>query len=86
MIRHILDRLTPQVDEVIIIANRHQQEYAALGVPVFSDYIQGFHGPLVGMATGLQHAGYDRVVFVPCDGPFISTELVKSFTGTIRAF
>lgn len=79
MIQHILDRLTPQVDEVIIIANRHQEDYAALGVPVFSDYIQGFHGPLVGIATGLQHAGYDRVVFVPCDGPFISTELVNSF-------
>ena len=86
MIQHILDRLTPQVDEVIIIANRHLESYAALGVPVFPDYIQGFHGPLIGIATGLEHANFNHVVFVPCDGPFISSELVKSFKDHYERF
>lgn len=80
MIQHILERLAPQADEVVIIANRNQQDYAALGVPVFSDYLEGFQGPLVGIATGLKEAQYDLVVFVPCDGPFISSELVKAFS------
>ncbi len=79
MIQHILDRLTPQVDEVIIIANRNVERYQSLGVSVYQDYLKGFNGPLVGMATGLEHARHQHVVFVPCDGPFISRELVQIF-------
>lgn len=86
MIQHILDRLIPQADEVLIIANRNQQDYASLGVPVFSDYLEGFQGPLVGIATGLEQAEYEQVVFVPCDGPFISTELIKTFLAQYKRF
>ena len=86
MIQHILERLTPQADEVIIIANRNQPDYEALGVPVFADFLEGFQGPLVGIATGLKEAQYDLVVFVPCDGPFISPELVKAFSEQYKRF
>ena len=86
MIQHILEKLTPQADEVIIIANRNQQDYRALGVSVFSDYLEGFQGPLVGIATGLKESQYDQVVFVPCDGPFISSELVKTFVEQYQRF
>lgn len=86
MIQHILDRLKDQVDEIIIIANRNQEAYAELGVPVYSDYLDGFQGPLVGIATGLKSAGYEHVVFVPCDGPFISSKLVHTFTQQYMRF
>lgn len=80
MIQHILERLSDQVDEVIIVANRNQTRYADLGVRVVEDLISGFQGPLVGIATGLTYASHDQVVFVPCDGPFISRELVNRFS------
>lgn len=80
MIQHILERLSDQVDEIIIVANRNQSRYADLGVRVVEDLITGFQGPLVGIATGLTHASHDQVVFVPCDGPFISRELVSRFS------
>lgn len=80
MIQHIIDRLKDQVNEIIIIANRNQEAYAELGVLVYADYLEGFQGPLIGIATGLKYAEYDHVVFVPCDGPFISSKLVHTFT------
>lgn len=86
MIEHIFERLSPQVDEVIIVANRNLDAYAKLGVPVVADFVEGFQGPLIGIATGLQQARFEHVVFVPCDGPFISSELVKSFIEQYERF
>lgn len=80
MIEQILERLQDQVDEIIIVANRNQDAYAELGVKVVADCLEGFQGPLVGIATGLEQACYQQVVFVPCDGPFISPDLVERFT------
>ena len=34
MVAHVLDRLRPQVDEILINANQHRVEYEAFGYPV----------------------------------------------------
>lgn len=80
LIEHILERLTPQVDELIINANRNSDRYASLGYQVYKDLDEGFQGPLMGIATGLTHAAGDWVVFVPCDGPFIPLDLITRFS------
>ncbi|WP_151703279.1 molybdenum cofactor guanylyltransferase MobA [Nitrincola alkalilacustris] len=76
LIEHIIERLSPQVGELIINANRNIDRYSSLGYSVFKDLDEGFQGPLMGIATGLTHATGDWVVFVPCDGPFIPLDLV----------
>jgi len=80
LITHILERLVPQVDELIINANRNIDRYASMGYQVVKDLDEGFQGPLMGIATGLTHATGDWVVFVPCDGPFIPLDLIEKFT------
>ncbi|MGD8577145.1 MAG: NTP transferase domain-containing protein, partial [Thiohalophilus sp.] len=51
MVLHIRDQLKPQVDQLLINANRNQQTYSALtGCPVISDQVGDFAGPLAGMA------------------------------------
>ena len=68
LIDHVLDRLRPQVDEILINANRSQARYQALA-PVIGDDNPDYLGPLAGMQAGLAAARHDWVLIVPCDGP-----------------
>ncbi len=73
---HVLAALTPQVDALLINANRHEDEYAALGAPVVSDPLEGFLGPLAGVLAGLEAASTPLVATLPCDSPFVPADLV----------
>ena len=76
MAAHAIERLAPQVDEILINANRNAAEYARFGHRVIADEIEGFAGPLAGFERGLAHAKGDLVVTVPCDSPFLPSDLV----------
>ncbi|WP_186369911.1 molybdenum cofactor guanylyltransferase MobA [Yersinia aleksiciae] len=77
LFQHVIDRLKPQVDHVLINANRHQALYQESGIPVISDIITGFVGPLAGMHAGLSHSSTEWVVFAPCDVPALPIHLVS---------
>ena len=76
MVAHAIERLAPQVDELLVNANRNPEAYAVFGHRVIADEIEGFAGPLAGFERGLAHATGDLVVTVPCDSPFLPTDLV----------
>ncbi len=76
MAQWAIERLSPQVDEVIINANQNPDRYAALG-KVVSDEISGFAGPLAGLHAGMRAAKHSLVVTVPCDSPFLPLDLVS---------
>ena len=76
MVQWVLERLAPQVAEVLINANQNLDAYAAFGHRVVSDGIGGFAGPLAGLQRGLAEASHDQVVTVPCDSPFLPLDLV----------
>ncbi|HHQ4652400.1 TPA: molybdenum cofactor guanylyltransferase MobA [Aeromonas hydrophila] len=78
LIDHVLDRLRPQVDEILINANRSQARYQALA-PVIGDDNPDYLGPLAGMQAGLAAARHDWVLFVPCDGPALPRDLMARF-------
>src|SRR4051812_13711902 len=50
--------------DFVIIANRHLDEYARYG-RVCSDAIEGFRGPLAGVAAALEAAAAERVLTLP---------------------
>ena len=77
MVAHVLQRLAPQVDEVLINANREAERYAALGPPVVQDDIAGFAGPLAGLHKGMRVAAHPYVLTVPCDSPLLPMNLVQ---------
>src|SRR5690606_31281849 len=52
MVEYVLEALRPQVDAVLISANRHQAEYGRYGHPVVTDDTDDYPGPLAGMAAG----------------------------------
>jgi molybdenum cofactor guanylyltransferase len=76
MVAHVVERLAPQVAEILINANRNPQEYARFGHRVIADEIEGFAGPLAGFERGLAHAAHPLVVTAPCDSPFLPSDLV----------
>lgn len=79
LVQHVLARLRPQVDSILISANRHTAEYGALGYPVLEDSIAEFPGPLAGILAGMESCGRGWLVVVPCDAPLLPTDLVIRF-------
>lgn len=84
MIEHILARITPQVDHVMINANRHIEHYQTYGVPVITDENDQFDGPLAGMQAALHHAATDWVLSVPCDSPLLPLDLASRLSQAVQ--
>ena len=85
MVAHVLARLKPQVDDILINANQHAAEYAAFGYRVIPDTIVGFAGPLAGLQVGLANASHALVATVPCDSPFLPHDLVARLAAALEA-
>ena len=77
MVAHVLKRLAPQVGHLMINANRNFDIYEQFGVPVYADDLSGYAGPLAGLQTGLRRCTTSYLLTVPCDGPFLPTNLVE---------
>jgi molybdopterin-guanine dinucleotide biosynthesis protein A len=77
MVQWVLERLRPQVDEVLINANQNLETYAAFGHRVVPDDIAGFAGPLAGLHAGMKAAAHPLVATVPCDSPFLPQDLIS---------
>ncbi len=85
MIEHIIAALTPQLDSILINANRNLDQYRRYGYPVIEDVMGDFFGPLVGMASGMQATNTDYILTVPCDSPFIPPVLVERLFRELQA-
>jgi molybdopterin-guanine dinucleotide biosynthesis protein A len=77
MAQWAIERLAPQVDEVLINCNQNLDAYARFGHRLVPDEIGGFAGPLAGLHAGLKAAAHPLVVSVPCDSPFLALDLVE---------
>jgi molybdopterin-guanine dinucleotide biosynthesis protein A len=85
MIAWVLERLAPQVDELLINANQNLAQYRSFGHPVISDEIGGFAGPLAGLHAGMKTAHGAFVLMVPCDSPFLPTDLAQRLFDALDA-
>ena len=75
ILARIIDRLRPQVSDIVINANGDATRFAAFGVPVVADSIVGYAGPLAGVHAGLEwvkanRPGVGHVVTIATDTPF----------------
>lgn len=83
LVSHIIERLAPQADEILINANREIESYKTLGYLVLQDEIADFAGPLAGMQLGLKHAAHEYVLTAPCDTPLLPLDLAERMLTTL---
>lgn len=76
MVAHVIDRLGPQVGQLMLNINQDEQQFLQFGLPLVTDAVRGFAGPLAGLHAGLSHASTEWVITAPCDSPFVPTDLV----------
>lgn len=84
MVEAVLARLAPQVAEIVINANQNLEAYGRFGHRVIADSIGGFAGPLAGLHAGLGAARHPLAVTVPCDSPFLPSDLVARLKNALN--
>lgn len=85
MVHWVIERLAPQVDELLINANQNGERYAAFGHRVVPDQIPGFAGPLAGLHAALATATHPLVATAPCDSPFLPADLISRLFSALTA-
>lgn len=87
MVAHVVARLTPQVDTLIISSNRNRDAYIRYSETVLadaSDEAGELRGPLAGMLAGLKAADSDYLLVVPCDAPCLPADLARRMMDAMR--
>ena len=85
MVHWVVERLAPQVNELLINANQNGERYAAFGHRVVPDQIPDFAGPLAGLHAALSAAAHPLVATAPCDSPFLPADLVSRLFSALTA-
>ncbi|SRR6266508_327480 len=89
ILARIIDRLKPQVSDIVINANGDSSRFAGFGLPVVADSMVGFAGPLAGVHAGLEwvkanRPGISHIVTVATDTPFFPADLVQRFLAELQ--
>ena len=76
LIEHVIERLSNQVDDIVISANEDQGQYQTFGYPVVAD-VESSQGPLTGIFSAAAHTKHDQVFITACDIPNLPTNIVS---------
>lgn len=79
LLDHVMERFGSQCAEVAINANGDPARFSRFGLPVISDSLPDFSGPLAGILAGLDWAAgrkSEAIVTAAADTPFLPRDLV----------
>ena len=81
VLRHVIDRLAPQVGRLMLNANGDPRRWKQFALPVIGDTVDSWPGPLAGLLAAMEWAANHApsigwVVTAPCDSPFLPRDLV----------
>ncbi|MCL4137751.1 UNVERIFIED_CONTAM: hypothetical protein GTU68_033904 [Idotea baltica] len=85
LIEYIITLLKPQVDGLIINANRNIEQYHQYGYPIVEDTLADYCGPLAGMLSAMQSCDTDYILTCPCDSPQISSHFRQRMMESLLA-
>ncbi len=77
LIESAIAKLQPQVQTILINANRNITKYASYGYPVILDEQPDFSGPLAGFSVALKHCKTPYLLTSPCDSPLLPSNLAE---------
>jgi len=80
MIQHVIDRVRPQVSELMLSVEEPARALEFLKLEQVPDRVPGSRGPLGGLFSVLDKmdSRYDWLLLVPCDAPFVPTVLFEN--------
>jgi molybdopterin-guanine dinucleotide biosynthesis protein A len=85
LIAHVIERLAPQVERLLISANRNLETYRVFGHPVLTDLSEERLGPLAGIQAGLAACATPWLVVCPCDCPQLPDDLVSRLMSAVES-
>ena len=83
LLGHVIERLRPQVDSVVLSCARVEDSYREFGYTVVPDQRAG-EGPLGGIVSALAEAPHSWVLTTPADTPFLPPNLVEALAPACR--
>jgi len=84
LVEWVLAALAPQVDELVVSANRNLEAYAAFGYRVLPDTLPDYPGPLAGVLAALEAVQADWLLVAPCDTPHLPPDLAAHLLAAAR--
>jgi molybdenum cofactor guanylyltransferase len=84
LLSHIIERVAPQVTALVINANGDAGRFDAFGLAIVPDQFADIGTPLAGLHAGLGWAndnGFDAILTVPSDAPFVPRDLAERLRG-----
>lgn len=84
LIKWVSQNLRPQVNHMVVNANRHFDNYRPLHLTVIPDIEFIGKGPLAGIWAVFNHVKDDYILTVPCDVPFFPTNLSQQLYTAMR--
>ena len=89
ILARVIERAAPQVRALLLNANGDPARFAAFGLPVAADVVEGFAGPLAGVLSGMEWARAERpgcpwIATIATDTPFFPGDLVARLLAAIE--
>jgi molybdopterin-guanine dinucleotide biosynthesis protein A len=76
LLQWVTTALAPQVDEIVVSANRNVEQYRQAGYRVIGDELADFQGPLAGVLACGKSVDSDYLAVVAVDAPLLPTDFV----------
>lgn len=81
LVRHVIDKVSPIVDEILVVVSSEKQKNIFEAVVENSAKFvidkDGSQSPLVGAMTGFEKTKSQYSILLPCDAPLVSSKILK---------
>ena len=91
LIKSVIEKIEPQVNNIVISANRNIDHYKKFGYLVVNDFASNqennkniYQGPMAGIAAALPQCKNEWVFIIACDMPLISDTIVSQLEASLK--
>lgn len=88
LVSHVINRLSPQCNDLVISANRNLETYRSFGYHVISDKNNNeFNGPIAGICATIEYAklsNFTALLISSCDTPYLPTSLQQNLAVSLN--
>ena len=78
LIHHAIEKIEPQVQNIVISYNRNETAYKNLPYACAADLVSDYRGPLMGILSCAHLITSEYLFVMPCDMPHLPTDIVSS--------